>query len=115
MVMAIWVIKLLTPRLNTFLQTFRCSRKADLSRWQVLNRGRYSTDTTKEATWPMTVAMAAPRTPIPSAKIKIGSKIVLMTAPSTMENMANLGLPSARIMALSAVEIMVKGRPMAMT
>lgn len=61
------------------------------------------------------VAIAAPRTPISKIKMKMGSKTVLMMAPSSMETMANFGLPSARIMALSAVEIMVKGRPMAMT
>ena len=33
-----------------------------------------------------------------------------MIAPSSMDTMANFGLPSARIMALSAVEIMVKGK-----
>ena len=63
----------------------------------------------------MTVAMAAPRTPISKTKMKMGSNTVLITAPSSMETMAYLGLPSARMMALRAVEIMVNGRPMAMT
>lgn len=72
-------------------------------------------ETRKEIIWPRMVAMAAPHTPISKIKMKMGSKTVLMMAPSSMETMANFGLPSARIMALSAVEIMVKGRPMAMT
>lgn len=72
-------------------------------------------ETRKEMIWPRMVAIAAPRTPISKIKMKMGSKTVLMMAPSSMETMANFGLPSARIMALSAVEIMVKGRPMAMT
>ena len=36
-----------------------------------------------EATWAITVAQAAPFTPILKAKMKIGSRIRLMTAPST--------------------------------
>ena len=37
--------------------------------------------------------------------------MVLMTAPSIMENMAYLGLLSAQIMELRAAGIIMKGRP----
>ena len=43
--------------------------------------------------WEITVAMAAPRTPQPNTKIKIGSRTILITAPITMESMAVLGFP----------------------
>ena len=46
---------------------------------------------------PMTVATAAPIIPRRKVKIKTGSKIMLATAPARVENMANFGLPSARI------------------
>ena len=62
----------------------------------------------------MTVAMAAPLTPICSGKMNTASRITLRTAPMTMENMAYLGLPSARIMELMAPEIIINGRPMPM-
>ena len=34
------------------------------------------------ATWPSTVAQAAPTTPMPRPKMKMGSKIMLITAPT---------------------------------
>jgi len=34
-----------------------------------------------EAVWEITVAMAAPRTPIPKAKMKTGSRMRFKTAP----------------------------------
>ena len=40
--------------------------------------------------------------------------MVLITAPRAIENMAYLGLPSARIIELMAPGIIIKGRPMPM-
>ena len=40
--------------------------------------------------------------------------MVLMTAPRAIENMAYLGLPSARIIELRAPGIIMNGRPMPM-
>ncbi len=59
----------------------------------------------------MTVAIAAPLTPMLHTKMKMGSKMTLRIAPMTMEDMAYLGLPSARIMESMAAEIIIKGRP----
>ena len=50
-----------------------------------------------DAIWEITVAIAAPRTPRPSAKIKIGSKRIFVPAPINIENIAILGFPSLRI------------------
>ena len=115
MVIANWVIKLLRPKTTMLPQVFPLGRKASARRWTVLNRGIYATDTTNEATWPITVAMAAPRTPISKTKINTASRMTFSTAPMIMENMAYLGLPSARIMELMAPEIIIKGRPMPIT
>ena len=41
----------------------------------------------RESTWEMTVAIAAPATPIPKMKMKIGSKIRFVTAPIATVNM----------------------------
>ena len=55
---------------------------------------------------PATVAIAAPAIPIAGSpnhqKMKIGSRIMLITAPARVETMANLGLPSARMMGFMA-------------
>ena len=45
----------------------------------------------------MTVASAAPATPISRAKINTGSRIILHTAPMIMEYMPTLGKPWALI------------------
>ena len=51
--------------------------------------------------WEMIVASAAPRTPIPAAKIRIGSSTMLITAPISTENMAILAFPCPLINVLS--------------
>ena len=61
----------------------------------------------------MTVAIAAPCTPILNTKMKIGSKITFKTAPSTIEVIAYLGFPSALIIEFRVVPIIIKGKPMA--
>lgn len=111
MVMANCVIKLLRPKTTIFPQDFAFRRNEAESRRIVLKRGIYTTDTIKEATCPATVAIAAPLTPISKIKINTGSRITLRTAPITMESIAYLGLPSARIMELTAAEIIMKGIP----
>ena len=50
-----------------------------------------------EMIWLMMVAKAAPSMPQSRAKMKMGSRIVLMIAPDTVETMESLGLPSARM------------------
>ena len=63
---------------------------------------RYHTARNAVNTWPMTVATAAPIMPHLKTKMKIGSRMMLITAPANVEIMANLGLPSARIMGFMA-------------
>ena len=75
-------------------------------------RRKHSTHTALTA-WLITVAMAAPRTPIPSTKIKMGSKMVLSTAPAVMQSMEYRGLPSALARVLRTLVRMKKGRPRA--
>ena len=43
--------------------------------------------------WLSTVAMAAPATPRSSAKIRMGSRMILMTAPMTVVSMLILAKP----------------------
>ena len=47
-------------------------------------------------------ATAAPIIPHLKIKMKIGSRIILVTAPANVETMANFGLPSERIIGFMA-------------
>ena len=51
---------------------------------------------------PITVAIAAPAIPIFSGKIKMGSRIMFVTAPETVASIAKRGLPSERIIGFIA-------------
>ena len=51
--------------------------------------------------WEITVAYAAPLTPIPSAKIKMGSSMILEAAPKSTAIMAVLDCPWEIMNALS--------------
>ena len=112
MVIAICVIKLLTPRLKILPHVLNLSFKDFRSKRKFLKRGIYITETINDAICPIIVAIAAPLTPILNTNIKMGSKTVFIIAPKSMENIAKPALPSARIRAFNAVEIMVKGSPM---
>ena len=59
----------------------------------------YTIHHTQETPWLMTVANAAPLTPIPKAKMKIGSRIILTTAPITTVSMLIVVFPWAVIKA----------------
>ena len=63
--------------------------------------------------WLITVAIAAPSTPLCNTKINIGSNIVFNIAPATILNIEYFGLPSALIIELSAVPIIENGNPIA--
>lgn len=54
----------------------------------------------------MTVAIAAPRIPMPNAKIKIGSRIRLATAPITTEIIPVVAYPWALIKGFMPVATM---------
>ena len=61
------------------------------------------------------VAQAAPATPQWRTKMAMGSRTMLMTHPTRVESMANLGLPSARMTELRPLVRTKKGMPMRMT
>ncbi len=63
---------------------------------------RYQTARTAVMICPSTVAAAAPIIPQRKTKMKMGSRMILAAAPARVEAMANLGLPSERMMGLSA-------------
>ena len=68
----------------------------------ILARNRYHTAKIAVAIWPITVAIAAPIIPHLKPKMKMGSRIILIAAPTRVDIIANLGLPSARIMGFIA-------------
>ena len=74
-----------TPSASTgpMMRGFRCSRDRRIRRVVFLPVKKRSTQTAETACERM-VAKAAPWTPIPNAKIKIGSKTMLQTAPITV-------------------------------
>ena len=51
--------------------------------------------------WQSTVAIAAPFTPRPSPKMKMGSSMALDMTVNSVRPMASLGLPVARIIPFS--------------
>ena len=59
----------------------------------------------------MIVAIAAPCIPISSVKIKIGSSTIFSPAPIIILRIIYCGLPSARIIAVSAILHMENGSP----
>ena len=66
-----------------------------------------------ETPWEMMVARAAPFTPIPNPKIKIGSRIILRTAPTRTVTILILEKPWAVIKVLSPRANWTKRVPMA--
>ena len=74
-------MKLLSPKVTMFAQVLPSGRNEAESKRTVLNRGIYTTDTINDATCPITVAIAAPFTPMLNIKIKTGSRITFITAP----------------------------------
>ena len=65
-------------------------------------RQRYHTASAAVTIWPKTVATAAPIMPHLQPKMKMGSRMILNTAPASVEIMANFGSPSARMMGFIA-------------
>ena len=63
--------------------------------------------------WLITVATAAPATPLLNTKINIGSNIVFKTAPTIILIIEYFGLPSALITEFKVVPIIEKGKPIA--
>ena len=63
---------------------------------------RYHTASPAVRICPATVATAAPIMPIFSGKMKIGSRMMFVIAPATVETMAKRGLPSERMIGFMA-------------
>lgn len=63
----------------------------------------------------MTVAIAAPRTPMSNAKMNIGSSAMFRTAPRTMFVIAMRTFPSARARSLTAMGYIAKAAPRRIT
>ena len=63
----------------------------------------------------MTVAPAAPGTPNPSVKIKIGSRIIFSTVPNAATVIGNLVSPSPARMERKNADRTIKGNPMQIT
>ena len=61
--------------------------------------------------WLITVARAAPRTPILKAKMKIGSSAMFITAPITVVSMATFALPCAVINTFIPITMRTKTVP----
>ena len=70
-----------------------------------LNFFMYDMAKINETNWPITVAMAPPATPLFNTNINIGSSIIFDIAPSTVANIAYLGLPSLLIEAFKPCPI----------
>ena len=88
------ITKVEMPRAITGRMTRRCGRRFCLrSRRMVFLPVRKSRIHTAPTAWLSTVAMAAPRTPIPNPKIRMGSRMMLMTAPMTVVSMLVLAKP----------------------
>lgn len=65
----------------------------------------------KEKICPITVAQAPPAIPQSQTKIKMGSRMVLIIAPTTMQTIEYFGFPSARIKLLIPFVTMRNGIP----
>ena len=73
----------------------------------------YITFNINVAIWLITVAIAAPSTPILNTNINIGSNIVFNIAPVSIEVIEYFGLPSALIIEFNVVPIIENGKPIA--
>ena len=98
----IWGRKLVTPRLRNFFTSLPRSPKLPLPSRTARMWHRYQTERAAVRSWPSTVAMAAPAIPIFRGKMKMGSRTTFVSAPATVAHMANLGLPSERMIGFMA-------------
>ncbi len=73
-------------------------------------RRKQSTHTALTA-WLNTVAIAAPRTPIPNPKIRIGSRTILQTAPTTVVIILIFANPCVVIKGFIPITIITKTVP----
>ena len=89
-------VKPVRPRPHTRRKMGPSSPRLPRSRRRMARRPvRKASTQAAEQTWAITVASAAPRTPMPRTKIKRGSRIRLITAPSSVVIMPVLPKPWA--------------------
>ena len=77
----------------------------------ILGPAKKSSTQIIEASWLMTVAMAAPCTPIPNTKMNRGSSTRFSAAPSRVVPIPIRGWPSALMKPFRPVASMVQGVP----
>lgn len=94
------------PRRTKLCIVLSSGRKLWAVNLKVLGWRRYSAPIRKETNWPPIVAIAAPAMPILKPKIRIGSKIMLIMAPTRVTAIERLGEPSARMTELSVLPTM---------
>ena len=111
----IWFIKLLIPNIETFFATFAFTLNASLLNLIDLNFLTYNAFSINTKIWLITVAIAAPSTPILNTNINIGSNIVFNTAPTSIVVIEYFGLPSDLIIEFNVVPIIENGNPIAIT
>ncbi len=80
-------------------------------RSMVLDPRRNRSTHTALTAWLNTVATAAPCTPMPSTKIRIGSRMILQTAPTTVVAMLILANPCVVIKGFIPITIITKTVP----
>lgn len=107
----IWLRKLVMPMVSMRRSRAGLRRKLRLSNLMAFKWHKYQVDRTAVKSCPSTVAMAAPAIPMRKPKMKIGSKMMLKTAPATVQAMANFGEPSPRMIAFIACPNMYSGMP----
>ena len=111
----IWFIKLLIPNIETFLATLAFILNVSLLNFIDLNFFTYNAFNINTKIWLITVAIAAPSTPILNTNINIGSNIVFNTAPTIIVVIEYFGLPSDLIIEFNVVPIIENGNPIAIT
>ena len=98
MLLVMDIMKLESPRAAISRMVFRHGRMQD-TRMRRIAFGlvRKCTVHMAEASWDMTVAMAAPRIHIPMVKMKRGSRMIFSTAPMRVVTIPILAKPWALI------------------
>ena len=98
----IWDRKLQMPKGRYFPASLPWIRKLCPSSRTAFMWYRYQTASAAVSICPSTVATAAPIIPQRNTKMNTGSKMILASAPAKVEAIANLGLPSERMIGLRA-------------
>ena len=104
-------MKLLIPKAIIFFIILKFNANDFFEILIDLNFLIYKTLSTKFKIWLITVAIAAPWTPILNLKINIGSKMIFKTAPAIIVVIEYFGLPSDLIIEFKVVATIANGKP----